>query len=184
MSRRALDEKHAGLYLSGCFIAIGVFWSLPLFLARIDPSPAPAPKPAQAVVKLPKVTAPGGTLVFNDVASQSREFIGYYHSITLTPEHEEIKKAVLGAMPAACCSGSTAYTCCCPCNLSKTIWGLSNYALSQRGADAQQLRGAVDTWIAFVNPDGYKGNACYVGGCDGGMSAGGCGTMQEATLTV
>ncbi len=139
-----------------------------------------------ALAKEPKLilTALAGTLQFVDAPKQSREFIGYYHTIQLTPGQEAIKKEVLGAMPAACCSSSTAYTCCCPCNLSKTIWGLSNYVVARRGADAKQLRSVVDAWTAFVNPNGYTGSACDTGGCERSLSAGGCGAMQENKLIV
>jgi hypothetical protein len=166
----------------GAVLAIGAFGTIPFFLSRVEmPEPPPV---VQATVERPVVTALGGALVFRDPATQSREFMGYYHTIELTDEQEAIKKEVLGAMPAACCSGSSAYTCCCPCNLSKTIWGLSNYVIAERGADAKQLRAAVDAWMGFVNPNGFRGNACYQGGCDSSMSGGGCGAMQEDKLTV
>lgn len=179
------------LPIVAALLALAAFGSVPFFLKRETASQqrqAVAKRVAAdaALAKAPKWTAMalGGTLQFNDAEKQSREFIGYYHSITLTPEQEGIKKEVLGAMPAACCSGSTAYTCCCPCNLSKTIWGLSNYVIARRGADAKQLRGVVDAWTAFVNPNGYTGSSCYRGGCDGSLSAGGCGAMQEDKLIV
>ena len=102
----------------------------------------------------------------------------------MTPEQEAMKKEVLGSMPAPCCSGSSAYTCCCPCNLSKTMWGLSNYVITVHRADAKQLRTVVDAWTAFVNPGGYSGTACYKGGCDSKLSRGGCGGMKEEKLVV
>ena len=181
MSRRA-NDKYDWLYAWGAVLAVCVLFTFPYFLSRVE-MPGP-PAVVQAPVEQPTMTALGGTLVFRDRLAQSREFMGYYHTIELTDEQEAIKKAVLGAMPAACCSGSTAYTCCCPCNLSKTIWGLSNYVIAKRGADATQLRGVVDTWMAFVNPNGYSGNACYQGGCNGSLSGGGCGAMSEDKLTV
>ena len=183
MSRRATDEQHSGLYILGCILAVGAFWSIPLVLARAG-MPVPPPPAVRSAVPRPVVRALGGTIVFRDRLAQSRELIGYYHDITLTSRQEAVKKEVLGAMPAACCSGSTAYTCCCPCNLSKTIWGLSNFAIARHGADAKQLREAVDAWMAFVNPDGFRGNACYQGGCDSSISGGGCGAMKEEKLTV
>lgn len=172
-------------------LGLAAFGSLPYFLQRETTSQqrkAVEKRVADdaALAEEPKRTAAalGGTLLFNDAEKQSREFIGYYHTITLTPEQEGIKKEVLSAIPAACCSGSTAYTCCCPCNLSKTIWGLSNYVIARRGADAKQLRGVVDGWTAFINPDGYTGSSCYRGGCDGSLSGGGCGGMKEDKLVV
>ena len=181
MSRRA-NDRYDWLYAWGAVLAACVLFTFPYFLSRVE-MPGP-PAVVQAPVEQPTMTALGDTLVFRDRLAQSREFMGYYHTIELTEQQEAIKKEVLGAMPAACCSGSTAYTCCCPCNLSKTIWGLSNYVIAKHAADAKQLRGVVDTWMAFVNPNGYSGNACYQGGCNGSLSGGGCGAMSEDKLTV
>ena len=182
MSRREPNGKYDWLYAAGTIVAVCAFWSIPLFLSRVEMG-EPAP-PAQAAAVRPAVTVPGGALVFRDPAQQAREFIGYYHTIELTPGQEAIKKEALGSMPAACCAGSTAYTCCCPCNLSKTIWGLSNFVIAKHGADAKQVRGAVDAWLGYVNPDGYTGNACYRGACDATASRNGCGGMHEEKLTV
>ncbi len=126
----------------------------------------------------------GGTLRFTDVASQSRQFIGYYSTIRLTAEQEAIKREVLTALPAACCKGSNALTCCCTCNLSKTIWGLSNYVLAQHGANADQLRQVVRAWKDYTNPAGYSGDTCYSGGCGRAFDENGCGGMSESNLVL
>ncbi|MHB0972418.1 MAG: hypothetical protein ACYC7A_03970 [Thermoanaerobaculia bacterium] len=126
----------------------------------------------------------GGKLVFADVAAQSRQFIGYYSSIRLAAEHEAIKREVLAPMPAACCKNSNALTCCCTCNLSKTIWGLSNYVLAQHGANADQLRKTVRAWKDHVNPAGYSGDTCYSGGCSRALDDNGCGGMSESNLVL
>ena len=183
MSRQESNRRRDGMYAFGAAFLVLILFTFPYLLSRVEMPGPPPPVPAPAVEQ-PSMTALGGALDFRDRLAQSREFIGYYHTIELTPEQEAIKKEVLGAMPAACCSGSTGYTCCCPCNLSKTIWGLSNYVIAKHGADAKQLRAAVDTWMGFVNPNGFSGNACYQGGCNGGISGGGCGAMQEDKLTV
>lgn len=183
MSRQESNRRRDGIYAFGAVFCVLVLFSFPYLLSRVE-MPGPPPPPAAAPQPIRTATALDGKLLFNDTPAQAREFMGYYHTIELTPAQEAIKKEVLGAMPAACCSGSTAYTCCCPCNLSKTIWGLSNHAIAKHGADAKQLRGVVDTWMAFINPDGFRGNACYQGGCDSSISGGGCGAMQEDKLTV
>ena len=183
MSRQESNRRRDGMYAFGAAFCVLVLFTFPYLLSRVE-MPGPPPPVTPAVAEPHTMTALGGTLVFRDPTAQSREFLGYYHTIELTDEQEAIKKEVLGAMPAACCSGSTAYTCCCPCNLSKTIWGLSNYVIAKHGADAKQLRGVVDTWMAFVNPNGFRGNACYQGGCNSSLSGGGCGGMQEDKLTV
>ena len=182
MSRQDENRRRDGMYAFGAVFCVLVLLTFPYLLSRVE-MPGPPPPPVTAP-PIRTATALGGKLLFKDASAQSREFMAYYHAIELTPEQEAIKKEVLSAMPAACCSDSTAYTCCCPCNLSKTIWGLSNYVISKHGADAKQLRGVVDMWMAFVNPNGYTGNACHQGGCNGALSGGGCGGMQEDKLTV
>jgi hypothetical protein len=183
MCREDSNRRRDGMYAFGAAFCVLILFSFPYLLSRVE-MPGPAQPIQTAPVERASMAALGGTLVFRDPAAQSREFMGYYHTIELTPAQEAIKKEVLGAIPAACCSGSTAYTCCCPCNLSKTIWGLSNYVIAKHGADAKQLRGVVDMWMAFVNPDGFRGNACYQGGCESRMSGGGCGAMSEEKLAV
>lgn len=163
-------------------VSFSVFVSIPYFLSRSSMSGPPRPAAAPEM-KSPRASL-GGQIIFRDVEEQAREFIGYYHSVELTPEQESVKKASLGALPAACCSGSTAYTCCCPCNLSKTIWGLSNYVITRHHVSADQLTTVVNDWLGFVNPDGFRGNACYQGGCESKASRGGCGGMTESKLAV
>lgn len=124
----------------------------------------------------------GGQLRLTDVAAQSREFIGYYSTIHLTAEQEAIKRDVLEAMPAACCKRSNAYTCCGTCNLSKTAWGLSNYAIAQHGANADDLRQVLRAWYDFTNPGGYSGDVCYDGGCGRAFHDNGCGGMSESNV--
>lgn len=117
-------------------------------------------------------------VVFTDVKAQTAEFMGYYRTIKLTPEQEAIKKEALTALPAPCCSDNTAYTCCCPCNMSMTIWGLSNYLITEKGFEAEALKAKVQEWIAFINPKGFSGEVCYKGQCGRSFENGGCGGMN------
>ena len=79
-------------------------------------------------------------LTFHDVASQTRQFMGWEQSIQLTTQQEAVKRTALEAIPAPCCNDNSAYTCCCPCNVSRTIWGLSNHLISERNMSALQVR--------------------------------------------
>lgn len=124
-----------------------------------------------------------GELAFTDAAAQSTQFMEWEKSIELTPEQEAVKKEALTALPAPCCSDNTAYTCCCPCNMSRTIWGLSNHLIAERGANAEQVKNKVQEWIAFINPDGFSGDVCYTGGCGRPMSENGCGGMGGPAKT-
>lgn len=123
-------------------------------------------------------------IVFHDLESQMREFIGYNGSIKLTSQQEAVKKAALERRKAVCCDDYTAYTCCCNCNLSKSLWGLSNYLIAVKGLNADQVAEAAGRWIDFTNPAGYTGNACYTGGCGRAPHANGCGGMDESDIVA
>lgn len=118
---------------------------------------------------------------FTDVYEQTVQFIEYYETIELTPEQDKIKRAALIPLPAACCSNNSAYTCCCVCNLSRTVWGLTAHLIVERDFDAEQVQAAVKKWIAFVQPEtpeGFSGDACFKGGCGRSFKNNGCGGMH------
>ena len=119
---------------------------------------------------------------FTDVKEQTLQFMKYYETIELTPEQERIKLTALSTLPAACCADNSAYTCCCVCNLSRTVWGLTAHLIAERNYDAKQVQAAVKQWIQFVNPEGYSGNACYRGGCARSFSNNGCGGMSPGHI--
>jgi hypothetical protein len=124
-------------------------------------------------------------LAFTDVKAQTREFIGYHQSIKLTPEQQKVKAAVLGAIPAPCCANFSALTCCCPCNFSKALWGMTHYLIAREGYDQARLKDAVDRWIAFSRPNGSSGKACFTpGGCNRSFAHDGCGGMTEDQLVL
>src|SRR6266508_6887348 len=87
---------------------------------------------------------------FFDAPSQAAEFIGYSRSITLTPAQKTLRDKALAAMPAACCDKFSQATCCCPCNLAKTVWGLSNYLIVRQHATIPEIQTAVRGWLKFV----------------------------------
>lgn len=124
------------------------------------------------------------TVYFHDLESQMPEFMGYYESIELTSEQEAIKEDVLGDEPAACCHNSSALTCCCPCNISKSLWGLANYLIAEKGMEGAELEATLDEWMTFANPSGYTGDACYTGGCEKSPREGGCGGMDDERIVV
>jgi len=117
-------------------------------------------------------------LVFHDVQAQTKQFIEWEAAISLTDGQEAVKKVALEAIPAACCSDNTAYTCCCPCNLSRSIWGLSHHLIAERSWTSKQVQSKVEEWIAYVGPDGFEGQACYTGGCNRAFHKDGCGGMN------
>ena len=124
----------------------------------------------------PAVASP---IEFTDVREETQKFIDYYNSIELTPEQELIKKQALSRIPAPCCSDNSAYTCCCPCNMAKSWWGLSHHLIVNEGASAEEVQAAVEGWIEFINPKGFSGRSCYTGGCVRPFHRNGCGGMNE-----
>lgn len=136
-------------------------------------SAASAPAAARAV------TTAGG-VTFEDVPTQTRQFIAWDDSIRLTPEQEAIRVEALAAIPAPCCSDNSAATCCCPCNMAKSVWGLSKHLITEKGAGVEEVRQAAQDWFRFINPDGFSGDVCYTaGGCNRAFHANGCGGMNK-----
>jgi hypothetical protein len=127
------------------------------------------------------VSSTSGTSLirFTDVERQTGEFLGYGKTIKLTAEQEKIKEAALGDIKAVCCKDFSALTCCCPCNLSKALWGMAAYLIAEKGATAAQVKVAAHEWIRFVNPEGFSGDACFTGGCSRPFAENGCGGMNE-----
>ena len=120
---------------------------------------------------------------FTDVREQTLAFIEYENNVTLTPEQEAIKREALTALPAPCCSDNSAYTCCCPCNMAKSWWGLAAYLIVEKGYDAPQVQTKVAEWFEFINPDGFSGDVCYTsGGCMKPFNKNGCGGMSDRNV--
>jgi hypothetical protein len=140
--------------------------------------------PACLAVTLSCSLLGGSEIEFDNVERQSRQFIEWYQTIRLTPEQEAVKKTALEGLPAPCCSDKSAYTCCCECNVSRTIWGLSQYLIARQGAGVAQVQAKVKEWIAFVNPKGFSGVSCYNGGCARPFSKDGCGGMHASRLAL
>ena len=109
-------------------------------------------------------------------------FMKFYDDIELTPEQEAIRVAALDPMPAPCCHAFSAATCCCKCNLSRSLWGLSKHLITERGADAETVRAAAESWVAKIGPEEWPGNTCQSGRCGQTFEEGGCGGMNPQHL--
>ena len=118
-----------------------------------------------------------------DSRQQAADFIRYYHSIVLTPEQEAIKSAALSAIPAPCCRNYSIATCCCPCNLAKSVWGLAHFLIAKQGYSASQVKTAVEEWLRSSNPGAYSGDACFTHGCNRSLDHNGCGGMDEKRIS-
>lgn len=121
-------------------------------------------------------------LVFHDVEAQTREFVGYFFNIRLNPEQQALRDRALGELKAVCCDDFAMSSCCCVCNLSRSIWGLSNHLIVDQGYGEKRLQDAVKGWIAFVNPSEFSGQACHVDRCQLPFAKDGCGGMDPKSL--
>jgi hypothetical protein len=128
------------------------------------------------------------------------QFIGYLKTYPLTPDQEAVKSEALSALEAPCCDDHTMYTCCCDCNLAKSVWGLSNYLIIEKGMGADAVRDAALQWLQFIRPEHYRVReleaqgvdpqtqglrhveSCYEGRCELPFSQAGCGGMDELRL--
>ncbi len=132
--------------------------------------------------------------------SNAAQFVNYYNTYKLTSEQDAIKREALTALVAPCCDDNTMYTCCCPCNLAKSVWGLSAYLIVEKGYNAAAVRQAALQWLQFIRPDYYRAieleqqglnprdyglrhsASCYEGKCELPFSEGGCAGMNALKL--
>lgn len=133
-------------------------------------------------VKAAASVADAGSEAFTGSLDEIKSFIGYYHSIRLSPEQERLKIEALSAMSAPCCSKYSLATCCCPCNMAKAAWGLAARLITEKGYSAERIRQAETSWLKQVNPNGFSGDSCFTGGCTRPMRANGCGGMKEESI--
>ena len=119
-----------------------------------------------------------GTVRFTDARGQAAEFISYEKAIALTAEQEKVMEEALSSIPAPCCKQYSLATCCCPCNLAKSTWGLSKFLIARQHAGAAEVSAAAARWLRFINPNGYSGDACFKGGCARPFEDNGCGGMD------
>lgn len=106
-------------------------------------------------------------------------FISYNESINLTPAQQKIMDEALSAIPAPCCAKFSIATCCCPCNLAKSAWGLSKYLIAEKQYSAPMVKKTILDWLHSSNPGGFTGDVCFTGGCNRPFAKNGCGGMKE-----
>lgn len=121
---------------------------------------------------------------FTTAEEDTERFMAWHASIELTEGQEKVMKDALGPMPAPCCSDNSAYTCCCPCNLAKSWWGLSKYLIAERDAGVEEVRTTVQAWFDRLNPEGFSGDICSTGGCNRALRENGCGGMSSSHVNV
>jgi len=134
----------------------------------------------------------------------TQQFIDWYDSIELSPEEQAIRDAALSPLAAPCCDEYPMSTCCCECNLSRSICVLYARAITEKGYGVNQVQEAALQWAHFIRPDYYVASGleqegidpglwgfttestCFAGHCDRPFYSetesehlGGCGGMDE-----
>ncbi len=175
--------------------AVGLAALAALLSSCIPPPPLDAAKVGPYAVE-------GDTTTYGIPLSvqNTAQFIDYFNNYKLTPDQDAIKQEALTALEAPCCDDKTMYTCCCDCNLAKSVWGLSNYLIIEKGLDASGVRAAALQWLQFIRPDHYRVmeleaqgedpkayglwhiESCYEGRCELPFSQAGCGGMNALRL--
>jgi len=135
----------------------------------------------------------------------TQQFIDWYNAIELTLAQRALRDGALRPLVAPCCDEYPMTTCCCECNLSRSVWGLSAYLITEKEYNTvDQLQKAILQWLHFIRPDYYVASAleeevkippvfglstqssCFTGRCDlpfysntEYLHFGGCGGMED-----
>ena len=193
--KRAAGEQQgkAGLYVTVSLAAVLIIGGIWLLSPRQAVSSAsPAEVAAEIIPQKGDPTSYGIPISLDN----TQQFIDYYNTSTLTAEQENVKREALLPLKAPCCDDNSMATCCCPCNLAKSVWGLSDYLIAEKGYGIEEVRESTLQWLRFarsdyyvaqelrdrgVDPDEYglpKGDGCYVGRCELPFASDGCGGMS------
>ena len=96
----------------------------------------------------------------------TQQFIDWYNSIELSAEEQAIRDEALSSQVAPCCDEYPMSTCCCECNLARSVWGLSAYLIAEQGYGVALVQEAASQWLHFIRPDYYVGRALEEEGVD------------------
>lgn len=168
--RKAEKTRRKYLWSVGSLFAV-LALSLIAYGKGVFSRPAPAAESGQTSVI--------GAVKFVDARQQAAEFISYDDAIVLNPEQKQVMHEALSSIPAPCCSEYSIETCCCPCNLAKSTWGLSKSLIAKQHASAAEVKAAAVAWLQFTNPEGYSGHVCADKGCNRAFEDNGCGGMDS-----
>jgi hypothetical protein len=189
----ARRRKKRGLYGAIPLLVIGILAVGGWLLAQRQPASAATPEEVRAEI----IPQPGDPTAYGLPLSldNTQQFIDYYETSSLTPEQERIMEDALLPLKAPCCDDNPMSTCCCDCNLAKSVWGLSGYLAAEKGFGAEEVQASALQWLRFihgdyyvgqelanrgVNPDKYglpRGDSCYTGRCELPFAESGCGGM-------
>lgn len=153
-----------------------------LLLAACGGAGAPAESSLAALTPAGSPAAGQQPPAGEEVRERAREYIHHYQTISLTGAQKAVRDEALSALPAPCCSQFTMATCCCECNLAKSVWGMANQLIVEEGAGVEAVRAAAEEWIETMNPDGFSGKSCFNGGCQRSFEHDGCGGMDASRV--
>lgn len=188
-------QEMRGLYIAVAVVALALLVGGIWLLTRPHQADAATPEEVAAEIIPQKgdPTAYGIPLSLDN----TQMFIDYYNSTTLTPEQENIMRKALLPLGAPCCDDNPMATCCCLCNLAKSVWGLSSYLIVEKNYGVEQVRESALQWLRFIHSDYYVMRElenrgvnlgkyglsyeapCYEGRCELPFADGGCGGMGE-----
>lgn len=134
------------------------------------PTVQPGPDPAMRIWN--EIIPEQGTETSYNISlslNNTQQFIDWYNSIELSAEQQLIRDAALSPIPAPCCDKYPMTTCCCPCNLARSVWGLSAYLIAEKGYGADQVREATSQWLHFIRPDYYVASELKAEGITPGL---------------
>jgi hypothetical protein len=192
---KARKQSRTGLYVAVPLLALALVVGGGWLLSQRQQVSAATPAEVAAEI----IPQEGDSTTYDIPLSldNTQQFIDYYEAAALTAEQESIKEDALLPLKAPCCDDNSMATCCCPCNLAKSVWGLSSYLIVEENYGVEQVRESALEWLRFihsdyyvgqelgnrdVNPDKYglpHGDACYTGRCELTFADDGCGGMGE-----
>lgn len=89
----------------------------------------------------------------------TQQFIDWYNSIELSVLEQAIRDDALDSLVAPCCDQYPMSSCCCECNLARSVWGLSAYLIAERSYGVAEVEEAASQWLHFIRPDYYVASA-------------------------
>ena len=189
MAKQQTRGIYYALSVLGLVVLIGGIWLLTR--RQETDSVTPAALAAEIIPQEGDATAYDISLSLNN----TQRFVDYYEATVLTPQQETLMRDALLPLKAPCCDDNSMATCCCPCNLAKSVWGLSSYLIVEENFGVEQVRESAHEWLRFIHDDYYviqglkdqgvnpakfgmeHENPCYVGACELSFRDGGCGGM-------
>ena len=112
------SNKKKGLYVVISMLALALLISGGCSQRQQAGTITPEEVAAEIIPREDDETSYGLPLSLNN----TQQLINYYNAIRLTPAQKSIMQDALLPLKAPCCDDNSMATCCCPCNLAKSVW--------------------------------------------------------------